>query len=139
MFSKDIRISFSDCDPAGILFFGNLFGLAHQVFEEFIAESIGYAAYFSSSDEQYPVVQSRAGYFLPLPTGSKATITLRTGYRGGSSFSTYYTFYNEAGEPAAEAEIIHVCTGRNGKSQKPPEALRELLAVHQGPEKEGFQ
>ncbi len=70
IFATKRFIHFNQCDPAGILFFGESFIIAHQIIEEFIeAVGIGWNTWFEHDELVFPIRHSNCDYIRPLKTG----------------------------------------------------------------------
>ncbi len=55
-FKTQIRLKFREADPAQIMYFANVFSLAHDTFEEFIvAAGYRYEDWFSKTDHMIPI------------------------------------------------------------------------------------
>ncbi|HWU44058.1 MAG TPA: hypothetical protein VN132_11490, partial [Bdellovibrio sp.] len=56
VFKTKKTLTFREADPAKIMFFGNIFGFAHDAFEQFIVEA-GYTwkEYFHNTDYAIPL------------------------------------------------------------------------------------
>lgn len=67
-FHTEIQIRFREADPAGILFFGHVFALAHDCFEGFIEETgFGWKNWFNVRGEYLvPIRHTEANYLRPF-------------------------------------------------------------------------
>ncbi len=106
MFETKLRINFFDTDAAGILFFGNLFRLAHHAYELFL-EKISPRRNFFDDQVLLPIVHSEADYKAPLKAGDVTNVKLFVSKLGESSFELTYQFFCE-GILKAQARTVHV-------------------------------
>ena len=76
-FTTKLRIYWSDCDPAGIMYFGNVFKYFEIAEEDFFA-SLGRsrAEIFEQKKIGFPRVETWARFRKPLAHGEAAEITL---------------------------------------------------------------
>lgn len=74
----DLWLPFEWADPAGIVFFGRAFSLAHQVFERFVVEElqISWVDWFQNPEWVAPVKEAFCSYHKPLYAGQRCTATL---------------------------------------------------------------
>jgi acyl-CoA thioesterase FadM len=74
-FRCEAAITFDQSDPAGILFFGNVFPLAHRAFERMLADAgIAWADWFASDTWTIPITRASADFSAPLPAGRTAEL-----------------------------------------------------------------
>ncbi len=77
LFSTKQLCCFGLSDPAGILFFKNVFELAHQNLEQFISSSdFGWDAWFSNPEWAAPVIHCDAQYRSPILSGKELQVDL---------------------------------------------------------------
>ena len=127
MFSTDKYISFSECDPAGIMFFSRAFEIAHIAYEQFMYNN-GLGGYFDSKDVIIPLVHAEADYKIPLKAGTKVTVMVKLGEIKESSFSLAYNIYNPANSIAVKVKTVHVVfSPTENKKCTVPEDLRNAL------------
>lgn len=122
------RIVFDECDPAGILFFGHIFSLAHRAFENFV-ESVGiaYKDWFASESWAVPIRHAEVEFLNPLRLGDTATALVRLKKIGRSSLVVGYSFHTGT-QLAAEVETVHVFIDRaTGKARTIPEPFAVQL------------
>jgi 1,4-dihydroxy-2-naphthoyl-CoA hydrolase len=129
MTSVKKRIFFNQCDPAGILFFAEIFPIAHAALEDFI-NSVGVAdEFFGLKTYVFPVVSASANYSKPLRHNEEITIDMTLQEAGKSSFQFLYQIYNSKFELAAEVTITHVCVkATTFKKASLSEHMRAVLA-----------
>lgn len=106
-FKKSIQVRFRDCDPAGILFFAQIFSLAHDCFEDFINQSgIGWKTWFEERKYLVPIRQTEAQYFRPLVAGQEYEVTADVKKIGETSFQMFYSF-SDSKNTHAEVTMVH--------------------------------
>lgn len=93
-FSKELFLPFHLADPAGILFFGHIFSLSHQLFETFILEKLGihWTEWFQNPEWVVPIKSAEAAYHLPLQAGSSCEATLEISALRTHSFELTASF-----------------------------------------------
>jgi len=103
-FQKEISIRFREADPAGILFFGHVFSLAHDCFEDFIqAAGFAWKDWFHIKDHLIPIRHTECNYHKPFIPGEKYSVTATVARLGNSSFQMRYVF---AKGEARHAEVL---------------------------------
>lgn len=96
MYHTQVKIRFKDADPAGIMFFANVFDIAHDVFEEFIqAAGFSWEEYFESSEYAVPLRHVEADYKSPLRPGHSYDVGVEITNLGQSSVTFKYQFYDD--------------------------------------------
>ncbi len=126
MFEVKLRVNFFDADPAGILFFGNIFRLAHQAYEIFLTQILPDIDYFNNK-VLLPIVHSNADYKIPIKAGEVVKVKLFVSQLRKSSFELTYLFYS--GEHLkAIVQTVHVAVNKKEfKKIELPEALKNSL------------
>lgn len=104
-FKKDFQLHFREADPAGIMFFGNIFGLAHDCFEDFIeAAGFTWKEWFHTTQYMIPIRHTESNYLKPFQPGEKYQIQASVSRLGDSSFQMKYKFLKP---PLMEAQASH--------------------------------
>ncbi len=102
VFKHQIQIPFHLCDPAGILFYGNFFGLAHSTYELWITKEAGsWDKWFSNGEWIAPIKSTHAEYFKPLPAGTMTNVEIILKSVTESSFTIVTEF--------TVGEVTHAC------------------------------
>jgi acyl-CoA thioesterase FadM len=127
-FLSTARITFDESDPAGILFYGNVFPLAHRAFEEMIESSgIPWPDWFSSDRWAVPITRASAEFSAPLSAGRTARIEVMVTEMRESACAVETIFILD-GATCARVETVHVFVDRGTGEKMPiPAALREKL------------
>lgn len=94
-FSTRMTIAFGDTDPAGMVYYPNLFHYCHVTMERFFAErcAIAYSDLLKLHRLGFPTVKIEAEFISPLLYGDEVEIRLTITSIGRSSASFEYTLY----------------------------------------------
>lgn len=78
VFSATYRVSFGDCDPAGIVFYPNLFAWLDRTFHSFLAENAGgHAALCAQLDAKgIGLTDAACSFRAPVTEGDALTIAI---------------------------------------------------------------
>ena len=97
IFTSRLFIPFHLADPAGIVFFGHFFTLAHEVYEQWICEHLGlpWAAWFQNEKWIVPIKHAEASYQHPLYAGRYCNIMLEMTSITTSSFTLAFHIRDE--------------------------------------------
>jgi len=93
LFSTRIKVSFGDCDPAGLVYYPVIFHYCHVAMEEFFAERCGitYARLMADERIGFPTVNVQSEFFVPLVYGDEAQVELLVSRVGKSSVTFEYS------------------------------------------------
>src|SRR5437868_4021429 len=106
-FKTQIRIKFREADPAQIMYFANVFSLAHDTFEEFIvAAGYKYREWFSPDHHMIPIRHVEADYKAPFVPGQTYEVTAVVAHIGETSFKMAYKF-EQNGKLHATVFMVH--------------------------------
>jgi len=131
-FHASVRIRFEHADPEGIMFFGNIYGIAHEVYEQFV-EHLGftYKDWFLNKTWGVPLRKSECLYSAPLLPGQTYDVKVTVPQISDSSFGTHYIFALN-GKTHAEVTLAHVFVDRNARSKTAiPSEIRGRLETYQ--------
>ncbi len=130
-FQKEILLRFREADPAGILFFGNVFSLAHDCFEDFIqAAGFTWKEWFETKDYLIPIRHTECNYLKPFRPGESYRIQASVARLGDSSFQMKYVFSQDS-QVHAEVRMTHTFMDARSKSKiSVPDLVRERLKVY---------
>ena len=128
MFETTKIITLRDADAAGVLFFARYLALAHDAYEELLAEKgIRLRAMIEQGDMILPIVHAESDYRLPLWLGDKAVIRIEVAEMGKRRMTLTYTFLTPDGEVAATCRTVHVAVDPATRRIIPlPEELRAI-------------
>jgi 1,4-dihydroxy-2-naphthoyl-CoA hydrolase len=108
MFSVKKRISFYDCDPAGILFFARVYEICHSAYEEMIQSIDLEEDYWTNDNFVVPILKSEASYHKPIKYGEIITIEIVVCNLRDSSFELNYEIKNEKNEVCTKVKTVHI-------------------------------
>jgi|SRR6185312_463631 len=134
-FEKQIQIKFREADPAGILFFGNILALTHDVFEDFIPTTgLTWADYFQAKEYIAPIRHAEVDFLSPFRPGEKYDVAVSILKIGDSSFQAKAVFSQASSKgPRLNAEVKTVHTFLDSKTFQKisvPEKFRHALAPY---------
>ncbi|MCB0340967.1 MAG: acyl-CoA thioesterase [Pseudobdellovibrionaceae bacterium] len=132
IFKKDFTVRFDQADPAGILFFGQAFFIAHQTIEEFVNHlGIEWKDWFQNGQWGVPIRHAEADFKRPLFPGHKYLAQLQIENLGNSSIRFQVKFF-DGDSVCAHLILSHVFTDVNTLKSRPiPEDLRKLLLPYE--------
>ena len=130
MYSYKSKIYFPQCDPAGVIFFGEVFKSAHECYERFMAENNYETMLFNSNEYAFPIVHSEANYYSPLRLHNNVSIDLHVEKIGNTSYTIVYKFLS-GDKLKAVVKTAHVCISRqSGDKESLPDRLVDILSQH---------
>lgn len=134
MFSKKIKVNFFHGDPAGIMFFANIFTFAHSAYEEMLDGAGLERDYFNDEEFAVPIIHSESDFYKPIFPGDEITVEVAASNIKESSFELTYNFRNDAGEVLAVVKTVHVFMSKySWDKTKMPIEVSELLLKHHVP------
>ena len=130
-FSTTVRLHHTDA--AGILFFANLFIIAHECYETYLDPDVTFNSMFNELNLMLPIVHAEADYHKPLQVSDKIKVELRLGNIGESSYSLEYDILTIEGESAATVKTSHVMKSKNGSQpvSLPEKLIRKLESLNE--------
>lgn len=106
-FIKTFQLRFRHADPAGILFFGNVYKIAHDTYEDFIQDlGFEWSEWFDNSDWAVPVRHSSAEHLLPLVPSKTYNVEVWVERLGKSSVTIKYAFVDDE-HVYCEVRLVH--------------------------------
>lgn len=126
-------LTFREADPVGIMFFGNIYGFAHDAFEEFImAAGYKYEEWFEEKNYLIPIRHSEADYLAPLKPGQTYDITVMVASFGQTSFKMKYIFSQQDKDQKdrvhAVVSMVHaVIEAKSMQKSSLPQIMRTRL------------
>lgn len=87
VFATRRKIRFSHCDPAGIVYFPNLFDMINSVVEDWFGDAIGltFQAMHLERRVGFPIVDTRCRFLRPCHLGDELVLELGIARLGRSS------------------------------------------------------
>ncbi len=123
---------FHDADPAGIMFFGNVYAKAHGTYETFV-EHLGFTwkEWFANETWAVPIRHSECEHLAPIFPGQSYDVECRLEKIGTSSFTMKYVFTSSKATHA-EVTIVHAFVDLKKKAKcEMPSVVRERLEAYQ--------
>lgn len=107
-FRTSIKLKFKDADPAGIMFFGNILGITHDIFEEFLSwNKIQWSEWFNDEVWACPIRHTEVDFLSPLYPGQDYAVGAKVSKLGNTSFNMHYEFRNHSGKLCARVQMTH--------------------------------
>ncbi len=132
MINNEIIVNFYDCDPAGIIFYANIFKYAHSNYEKMISSFELDLDYFVNNNFIVPIIHTEADYFKPLKTGEKISIQTVVSRLKDSSFELTHKFFGSENDLRAEVKTVHVFVDKKSfQKTKIDETIFRKLNSHQ--------
>jgi 1,4-dihydroxy-2-naphthoyl-CoA hydrolase len=132
-FEHQRRVRFQDTDPAGIVFFANIFVYCHEAFEELLrAVGMPLETIIASREQVLPLAHAEADFKKPFRFGVVVTTRVMVAEIGDRSFRLQYDMADDKGEMLARVTTVHVAVdpaSRRSTALSP--RLRDALAKHQ--------
>ena len=87
VFSTSRKIRFSHCDPAGIVYFPNLFDMINSVVEDWFGDVVGLSFQTMHMERRlgFPIVDTRCQFLRPCHLGDTLVLELSIARLGRSS------------------------------------------------------
>lgn len=117
MYTTKAKINFYDCDPAGIMFFGNVYKLCHSVYEDFINSLPLDFDFWRGNDFAVPILHSEADYLQPLKTGDEISIEMSVLLLKKYMYELYFEIKNNNGELCDRVKTTHIFIDRETKKK----------------------
>jgi len=128
MYHYQTTIRLHQTDAAGVVFFSNLFVIAHDAYESFLESHLPLNAILSDGVYIIPIVHAEADYLLPLALSEKTGVELCLEQTGISSFDLGYVIKNSKMETVARLKTIHTVQLKEDQKTVPiPDPLRNAL------------
>jgi 1,4-dihydroxy-2-naphthoyl-CoA hydrolase len=128
-FTDYYTVKLHDSDAAGVVFFANVFRIAHDVYEQFLKQ-MGYdfPTRLAAGDFIIPIAHAEADYLHPLRVGDTVEIAASVTEIGESSFTMLFRITAEDGRLLARVKTVHVAVdGRTFRTTALPEEFRKRL------------
>ena len=128
-YQQEIFLPFYWGDPAGVLFFGHAFAIAHQAFEGFVTSElkISWIDWFQNQEWVVPIRQTEADFTHPLFPGKNCLVKMDIVEVRTSSFFIEYHLIQE-GFLCCTLKTLHIfCNKSTGQKQPIPAPIRKLF------------
>ncbi len=124
------KIGFSDCDPAGIIFYSRVFEYCHKTYEELISSFNLTENYWSNQNYIVPIIKATSKYQKPLRYNDEIKIKLFTSELKNSSFELYYEIFKD-NELSVIVNTIHVfINAKTWEKIEIPTDIKNKLSEH---------
>jgi|YNPMSStandDraft_2_1061718.scaffolds.fasta_scaffold00409_17 YbgC/YbaW family acyl-CoA thioester hydrolase len=129
MVEIDFQVNFSDCDPAGVMYFANYFKLAHQAYEIAAKKFEAYDEIFFNSNLIFPIVKAEAQYKRMIKAGDIIAIKLFAKEIRENFYKLNFEFYSQnTKELKAIVETLHFCVDKKELKRKQlPETIEHFI------------
>ena len=129
-FSRDIKIRFQHCDPAGIVFYPRYFEMFNQMVEDWFSDAIGLSFQKMHTEQRIgvPLVHSEADFLKASRIGDILTFTLSVAEIGRRSFKLQIEALSGE-EVRIKALLVLACVslGDTLKGTDVPDLLRRSM------------
>ena len=103
------KVTFDLADPAGILYFANVYHLAHKNIEYYLDEQHGlWQEWFNNKSQGAPIVHSECDYSKPMIVGKNYNIESKPTKKSNSSVTFTTEFLDTEGDLCAKVQTVHV-------------------------------
>ena len=132
-FEHKRRVRFQDTDPAGIVFFANIFVYCHEAFEEMLRDvGLPLERIIAAREQVLPLAHAEADFKRPFRFGVLVRIRTSVASVGERSFRMQYEMFDEADVHLASAATVHVAVDpATGRSAVLSQRVRAALEKHQ--------
>lgn len=129
-FSRDIKIRFQHCDPAGIVFYPRYFEMLNQMVEDWFGEELGlsFQEMHQTQGIGVPAVRVECDFVKASRIGDVLTFTLGLAEIGTKSFRLVFSAHH-SGEARLRAQMTLVCVslGETLRGVEIPASMRSSM------------
>ena len=129
-FAQMLRVPFSMCDPAGIVFFVQYHLLFQNLVESWVTERLGveYSELLGPRRVGLPTVRLETDFRAISRMGDRISVSLRVEHVGTKSLVLLLAVHGDDGQLRVEARQVIVCTSLETHRAQPfPDDLRTAL------------
>lgn len=129
-FTTRITVNFGDTDPAGLVYFPNIFHYCHIAMERFFEEVCGVSYSELINDQQlgFPTATIEGKFKAPLRYGDIINVEITVSHVGNKSLSLSYRVTNTDGNICAEVtQVVVAMDLRRQTTVSIPDSIRESL------------
>ena len=130
-FSTQITVNFGDTDPAGLVYFPNIFHYCHIAMERFFEEVCGVSYSKLTGEKQvgFPTAKIDGEFKTPLRYGDAIDIEITVSEIGNKSLSLSYKVKNREGVVCAEvSQVVVAMDLSRHTSIVIPDSIRQSLS-----------
>lgn len=128
--SVSFRLTYADCDPAGIVYYANYYRWMEHVHTEWWFLR---GLRFDALAERYGVTMvtraANAEFEYPLRLFDVVECSMYSDHLGHASFTQRFDFHTGAGVRTCRAAMSLVCVDADGRPARVPDPMRELLTT----------
>jgi len=131
-YRKEILVRFSDCDPAGIVFYPKYFEMFNSLIEDWCRDELqfSFTEIVARRGWGLPAVHLEADFRAPSQFGEALQAALRLRRIGRSSITLEITFHGSDGVLRVDGKAVLVLMDRSVTRAIPfPDDVRQRLAV----------
>lgn len=127
-YTQEYQVHFDDCDPAGIMFFANVWDICHRSYEKWLLNlKNDWPFWFQNPAWIIPIVSSKCDFHRPLLPGTTIQIELSVEKIGSTSFTTHFQLKSN-NHLACDCFISHVFADKiNFQKREIPLEIKNLL------------
>ena len=116
----ETKIKLHDTDAVGIIFFSNLFKIAHDAWE-FVLDRIGFPIkdILDKLDFKLVIIHAEADFLYPLKVNDDIIVKIKVEKIAKTSFKLYYNIMDISHKTVAEVKTVHVCIDKKNSRKKP--------------------
>jgi 4-hydroxybenzoyl-CoA thioesterase len=129
-YTQTLRVPFSMCDPAGIVFFVQYHLMFQNLVESWITERLGvdYSELLGPRRVGLPTVRLETDFRASSRMGDRISVSLRVEHVGTKSLVLQLAVHGDDGHLRVEARQVIVCTSLDTHRSQPfPDDLRTAL------------
>lgn len=128
MYQTSFFIPFYSADPSDILFYGQVFSITHQAYEQMIKDRVcSWPEWFQNPDWVVPMKHTEATYLLPIQPGQECLIKVNLAEIRTSSFTLEFELSQQE-RLCCRVKAVHVfCTKANFQKQAIPSQIKASL------------
>ncbi|MCP4452435.1 MAG: acyl-CoA thioesterase [Planctomycetes bacterium] len=130
MFQTKRIVRLHHTDGAGVIFFAQLFALAHECYEAFMDTVLPLRTVLDQGQILMPITHAESNYHKPMRVGDRLIITLTLRSQTTHSFTLDYVFTRD-NQQVATVNTRHVVVHADftGKTPIPAELRQALEAI----------
>ncbi len=114
MYKYETVIRMHHTDAAGLVFYAQVFVLAHECYESFLEkQGLSLASMIAEGDYIAPIVHAKADLKAAMRMSDRITIEMELARTGKSSYELACKFTNEQGKITANTTTIHAVIEKN--------------------------
>lgn len=130
-FSRDVRVRFGDCDPAGIVFYPRYFEMFNNLVEDWCADGLGasFQELHAVRGLGLPIVNIVTDFIAPSRLGEVLSAELRVVTVGGSSIGLAIRLAGADGTDRVRATLtLALMDLKTARAKRIPDAMRARIA-----------